>query len=135
MDDCNVPVLLKYTKTISCDLDKVIYNLSNKSKIIYMNFPNKRCYIGIGQCLSMKINSKEELKNLKNKKYNVVSNAKNDLVFLGGASFDFNKKPAHPWTNIPKGKFVLPKLLISKLNDKIEMTYIRKIDKNSRVFI
>ena len=80
IDDCNIPVLLKYTKTISCDLDEVIYNLSDKSKIIYMNFPNKGCYVGIGECLSMKINSKEELKNLKNKKYNVVSNTKKSEI-------------------------------------------------------
>ena len=26
-NDCDTPVLLKYTKTISCNLDKIIYNL------------------------------------------------------------------------------------------------------------
>ena len=68
-NDCDTPVLLKYTKIISCNLDKIIYNLSHKSKFIYMNFPNNKCYIGIGQSLSDKIKSKEELIHLKNNKY------------------------------------------------------------------
>ena len=129
-NDCDTPVLLKYTKTISYNLDKIIYNLSYKSKYIYMNFPNNKCYIGIGQSLSDKIKSKEELIHIKNNKYNVISNTDNNLIFLGGASFDLDKETSYPWKNIPKGEMIIPKLLISKSDSKIEATYIRKIDKN-----
>ena len=129
-NDCNIPVLFKYTKIISCNLDQVIYNLSNKSKFIYMNFPNNRCYIGIGQCLSQKIKSKKELKNLKNNKFNIISNTNNNLIFLGGASFNLNEQISSPWINTPKGEIIIPKLLISKLGEKVEATYVREIDTN-----
>lgn len=127
---CNDTILFKYTKKISCDIDQFIYNISNHSNIIYMNFPNDKCYIGIGECLSKKISSKKELKNLKNNSYNIISNSKNDLIFLGGTSFDFDKRISSPWLNIAKGKFVIPKLLLTRLNNKTKITYIRKIDRN-----
>ena len=129
-EKCNDTVLFKYTKKISCNIDQFIYNVSNHSNIIYMNFPNDKCYIGIGECLSKNISSRNELKNLKNNNYNIISNSKNDLIFLGGTSFDFDEKISSPWSNIAKGKFVIPKLLITKLNNKIKITYIIKIDRN-----
>tara|TARA_Y100001970_G_scaffold111472_1_gene139132 strand:- start:6192 stop:7514 length:1323 start_codon:yes stop_codon:yes gene_type:complete len=129
-NDSNVPVLLKYTQTISCNLDNIIYNLSYKSKFIYMNFPDNKCYIGVGQTLSDKIKSKKELIHLKKNKYNIISNTDKNLIFLGGASFDLDKKRSYPWKRIPKGEMVIPKLLISQLDNTIKITYIRKIDKN-----
>ena len=129
-DKCNNTVLFKYTRTITHNIDQIIYNVSNKSNIVYMNFPNNKCYLGIGQCLSKKIKSNQELKNLKNNKYNIISNTTDDLILLGGTSFDFEKNTAFPWSNIPKGKFVIPKLLITQSHNKIIVTYIRKIDRH-----
>ncbi len=54
------PILLKYTKTISCDLNQIANNISNESKIIYMHFPNKKCYLGIESSISLKANSKKK---------------------------------------------------------------------------
>ena len=35
------------------------------------------------------------------------------------------------WKDIPKSNFIVPKILISKNNNKTKLTYIKKINKNT----
>jgi len=125
------PILLKYTEKISCDLNQIANNISNELKIIYMHFPNKKCYLGIEDSISLKANSKKELNNLKNNTYKIISNTNNKLLFFGGASFNLEKEMTSIWKDVPKSNFIVPKILISKNNNKTKLTYIKKINKNT----
>ena len=120
------PILLKYTEKTSCDLNQIANNISNELKIIYMHFPNKRCYLGIEDSISLKANSKKEVNNLKNNTYKIISNTNNKLLFFGGASFNLEKEMTSIWKDVPKSNFIVPKILISKNNNKTKLTYIKK---------
>ena len=52
-------------------------------------------------------------------------------MFFGGASFNLEKEMTSIWKDVPKSNFIVPKILISKNNNKTKLTYIKKINKNT----
>ncbi len=74
---------------------------------------------------------KKKISNLKKNTYKVISNTNKKLLFFGGASFNLKKEMTSIWKDIPKSNFIVPKILISKNNNKTKLTYIKKINKNT----
>jgi len=113
--------LFRYTKKIN--LNKIDLPLNHKSKnIFYISYKNNDFYFGLGECIKHQISSRNGLLGLKDNSVNIIDYGNNPNIpiqYFGGAAFDLKSTFNNPWKNIPKGKFTIPKILISKKNNAL----------------
>ena len=110
--------IIKYEKVINCKINTVSQYKSNKQNTFYMKYPSGETYFGYGKTISIDINKKDDIKFLKNNNYTILTNNDKTLIFFGGLSFDLDNKSYYPWNKIPKGRFIIPKILIKQILGK-----------------
>tara|TARA_B100001142_G_scaffold202776_2_gene201218 strand:- start:4088 stop:5407 length:1320 start_codon:yes stop_codon:yes gene_type:complete len=124
--------IIKYEEIINTKINTVSQYKANKKNTFYMKYPSGEIYFGYGNTISIKINKKNDLKILKNNDYSILTNNDKVLNFFGGLSFDLDNKNYYPWNKIPKGKFIIPKVLIKQISGKTILTYFKKVNQKTR---
>ena len=124
--------IIKYEEIIDTKINTVSQYKANKKNTFYMKYPSGEIYFGYGNTISIKINKKNDLKILKNNDYSILTNNDKVLNFFGGLSFDLDNKNYYPWNKIPKGKFIIPKVLIKQISGKTILTYFKKVNQKTR---
>ena len=124
--------IIKYEEIINSKISTVSQYKANKKNTFYMKYPSGEIYFGYGNTISIKINKKNDLKILKNNDYSILTNNDKVLNFFGGLSFDLDNKNYYPWNKIPKGKFIIPKVLIKQISGKTILTYFKKVNQKTR---
>ena len=46
--------------------------------------------------------------------------------------FDLDNKNHYPWSKIPKGRFIIPKILIKQISGKTILTYFKTVNQKTR---
>ena len=123
--------ILKYEEIINKKIDIISEYKANQKNTFYMKYPSGKIYFGYGITKSININKKNDIKLLKNNNYKILANKDKILNFFGGLSFDLSKKSYYPWNKVPKGKFIIPKILIKQTLDKTIFTYFKIITKKT----
>jgi len=124
--------IIKYEEIIDTKISTISQYKANKKNTFYMKYPSGEIYFGYGNTISIKINKKNDLKILKNNDYSILTNNDKVLNFFGGLSFDLDNKNYYPWNKIPKGKFIIPKVLIKQISGKTILTYFKKVNQKTR---
>ena len=124
--------IIKYEEIIDTKINTLSQYKANKKNTFYMKYPSGEIYFGYGNTISIKINKKNDLKILKNNDYSILTNNDKVLNFFGGLSFDLDNKNYYPWNKIPKGKFIIPKVLIKQISGKTILTYFKKVNQKTR---
>ena len=124
--------IIKYEEIINSKINTISQYKANKKNTFYMKYPSGEIYFGYGNTISIKINKKNDLKILKNNDYSILTNNDKVLNFFGGLSFDLDNKNYYPWNKIPKGKFIIPKVLIKQISGKTILTYFKKVNQKTR---
>ena len=124
--------IIKYEEIINCKINIVPQYKINKQNTFYMKYPSGATYFGYGKTISINIDKKDDINFLKNSDYLILTNNNKDLNFFGGLSFDLDNKSYYPWNKIPKGKFIIPKILIKQISGKTIFTYFKIITQKTR---
>ncbi len=124
--------IIKYEEIINYKINRIPQYKLNKKNTFYMKYPSKKIYFGYGKTMSININKKDDIKFLKNNNYTILTNNNKILNFFGGLSFDLDNKSYYPWNKIPKGKFIIPKILIKQISNKTIFTYLKIITQKTR---
>ena len=128
----NKKCILKYESNINCKIDNICDNNINKKNTFYMKYPSGTKYFGYGKTLVLDIDKKNDMKILKKYDYEILTNATNKVNFFGGLSFDLIKKNYSPWENVPKGRFIIPKILIKEQSKKTTITYFKIVNSKTK---
>lgn len=128
----NKKCILKYESNINCKIDNICNNNINKKNTFYMKYPSGTKYFGYGKTLVLDIDKKNDIKILKKYDYEILTNTTNKVNFFGGLSFDLIKKNSSPWKNIPKGRFIIPKILIKEQSKKTTITYFKIVNSKTQ---
>lgn len=128
----NKKYILKYESNINCKIDNICDNNINKKNTFYMKYPSGIKYFGYGKTLVLDIDTKNSIKILKKYDYEILTNTTKKVNFFGGLSFDLIKKNYSPWKNIPKGRFIIPKILIKEESNKTTITYFKIINSKTQ---
>jgi len=124
--------IIKYEEIINSKISTVSQYKANKKNTFYMKYPSGEIYFGYGNTISIKINKKNDLKILKNNDYSILTNNDKILNFFGGLSFDLDNSNHYPWNKTPKGKFLIPKILIKQISGKTILTYFKIVNQKTR---
>ena len=129
------PVLFQHTVISNETEEKILSHIIDQKDIFYMRFPKKvKTYIGCGREIEFTINSREELKDLKNKKYDVDHNLDNqDPLIFGSTSFNIDTPSKTPWKDYSKGTFFIPTILFTYTKDETHLTFSKLLNKKISV--
>lgn len=124
--------IMKYEEIIDSKINAILNCKSNKKNTFYMKYPSGTKYFGYGKTILMDINKKDDINFLKKHNYKVFTNNNKNLKFFGGLSFDLTNSSHYPWSGIPKGRFLIPKILITQKSNKTILTYFKIITHKTR---
>ena len=113
--------LFRYTEKLKNNNINLPLNYKNQD-IFYISYNNNNFYFGIGECLKYELSSEDELLNFKKQTLDINDYGNNQNIpiqYFGGLCFDLQSTFNGPWDDIPKGKFVIPKILIYKKNNSL----------------
>lgn len=124
--------IIKYEEIIDYKIDSILNYKSKKKNTFYMKYPSGTKYFGYGKTILVDINKKSDIKFLKINPGKILTNKNKSLKFFGGLSFDLTSQSYYPWKKIPKGRFIIPKILITRKSSKTIITYFKIINKKTR---
>ena len=124
--------IIKYEEIINSKINTISRYKANKKDTFYMKYPSGEIYFGYGKTISININKNNDIKILKNNDYSILTNNDKVLNFFGGLSFDLDNKNHYPWSKIPKGRFIIPKILIKQISGKTILTYFKTVNQKTR---
>tara|TARA_Y100000389_G_scaffold52871_2_gene48763 strand:+ start:16190 stop:17509 length:1320 start_codon:yes stop_codon:yes gene_type:complete len=124
--------IIKYEEIIDYKIDSILNYKSKKKNTFYMKYPSGTKYFGYGKTILVDINKKSDIKFLKIDPGKILTNKNKSLKFFGGLSFDLTSQSYYPWKKIPKGRFIIPKILITRKSSKTIITYFKIINKKTR---
>ena len=125
--------LLRYEINITSNTENLISYILNKEYVLYFQFPNNTLYTGYGKSLIIDISSTDNLNNTSSyieKNFKLFSNIKKDsLQCYGATAFNLKQNSKMPWQGIPRGRFIIPRVLIKVKNKKCSLIITYIIDK------
>ncbi len=124
--------IIKYEEVIDYKINRILNYKSNKKNTFYMQYPSGTKYFGYGKTILVDINKKSDIKFLKIDTGKILTNKNKSLKFFGGLSFDLTSQSYYPWNKVPKGRFIIPKILITQESNKTIITYCKIINKKTR---
>tara|TARA_Y100001970_G_scaffold8767_2_gene10184 strand:- start:19381 stop:20691 length:1311 start_codon:yes stop_codon:yes gene_type:complete len=131
-------ILFRYQEKIDWNTDSITSIFNSNYPTFRFKYSNNTEYIGIDYCIKYNLQSitSNWLDDLKSIQPSIQSfgNYKNkDLKIFGGVSFNIKEELKAPWKNIPTIFFTIPKILITKKNNDLFISYHCLLNKDSDI--